>query len=141
MIWSRIEWNSLYNNTMWWQLFLLIIFTRFLAEISLFWALSFATKSIKQSKIWIFTGLITSLDSQDKSNAFTNSELPNNYVNNNEPQVQPGQNKGLYLMLDAHSDLFSASSVDSDNEGFVGLVHPKGAFPFTMLEGFTIRPG
>ena len=87
------------------------------------------------------SGLITSLDSQDKSNAFTNSELPNNYVNSGEPQVQPGQNKGLYLMLDAHSDLFSASSVDSDNEGFVGLVHPKGAFPFTMLEGFTIRPG
>jgi hypothetical protein len=44
-------------------------------------------------------------------------------------------------MLDAHSDLFSASSVDSDNEGFIGLIHPKGAFPFTMLEGFKIRPG
>ena len=95
-----------------------------------------------QSKNLIFLkGLLTSLDSQDKSNAFTNSELPNSYVNGGEPLVQPGQNKGLYLMLDAHSDLFSASSVDSDNEGFIGLIHPKGAFPFTMLEGFNIRPG
>ena len=84
---------------------------------------------------------MSSLDSQDKSNAFTNSELPKSYIDNGEPKVQPGQNKGLYLMLDAHSDLYSASSVDSDNEGFIGLIHPKGAFPFTMLEGFKIRPG
>jgi hypothetical protein len=55
--------------------------------------------------------------------------------------VTPGQNKGLLLMLDAHSDLFSASSVDSDYQGFIGLIHPKGAFPFTMLDGFKIRPG
>jgi hypothetical protein len=34
-----------------------------------------------------------------------------------------------------------SSSVDSDYEGFVGLVHPKGSFPFTMIEGFKIRPG
>ena len=106
----------------------------------------FRTQLLQQSwnrskPVLFVSGQITSLDSQDKSNAFTNSELPNSYVNNNEPQVQPGQNKGLYLMLDAHSDLFSASSVDSDIAGFIGLIHPKGAFPFTMLEGFNIRPG
>jgi hypothetical protein len=88
-----------------------------------------------------FPGLVTSLDAQDKSNSFANAELPKSYVENREPKVQPGQNKGLYVMLDAHTDLFSASSVDSDNEGFIGLIHPKGAFPFTMLEGFKIKPG
>ena len=88
-----------------------------------------------------FPGLISSLDENDRENAFTKSDLPRSYIENGEPKVQPGQNKGLYIMLDAHSDIFSASSVDSDNEGFVGLVHPKEAFPFTMLEGFKIRPG
>jgi hypothetical protein len=88
-----------------------------------------------------FSGLINDLDDQDRNNAFSNPNVPRNYILNNEPQVQPGQNKGLLLMLDAHSDLFSASSVNSDNEGFVALVHQSGSFPFTMLEGFKIQPG
>lgn len=89
----------------------------------------------------IFPGLINSLDSQDRNNTFTNPNPPKSYIANGEPTVQPGQNKGLFLILDAHTDLFSPSSVDSDNEGFVGLIHPHGAFPFTMLEGFKIQPG
>lgn len=88
-----------------------------------------------------FSGLISDLDTQDREDAFTSSDLPKSYVDGGEPKVQPGQNKGLYIVLDAHSDLFSASSVDSDNQGFVGLVHPKGAFPFTVLDGFKITPG
>ena len=89
----------------------------------------------------LYPGLIKDLDASDRANAFTSSDLPKNYVDDGEPKVQPGQNKGLFIMLDAHSDLFSASSVDSDTEGFIGLIHPKGSFPFTMLEGFKISPG
>ena len=88
-----------------------------------------------------FPGLISLLDSQDRNSSFTNPNVPKSYILNNEPQVQPGQNKGLLVMLDAHSDLFSASSVGSDNEGFVALVHPSGSFPFTMLDGFKVQPG
>lgn len=88
-----------------------------------------------------FSGLVSDLDIKDRQNAFTSSALPKSYVDNGEPKVQPGQNKGLYLILDAHSDLLSASSVDSDNQGFVGLVHNKGAFPFTIMDGFKITPG
>jgi len=88
-----------------------------------------------------FSGLIKDLDDQDRGNAFLNPNVPKSYIQNNEPQVQPGQSKGLLLMLDAHTDLFFASSVDSDNEGFVALVHPSGSFPFTMLEGFNVQPG
>ena len=89
----------------------------------------------------LFPGLINDLDGNDRAKAFTSSDPPNSYVNGGEPSVQPGQNKGLLIMLDAHSDLFSASSVDSDNEGFIGLIHPKGSYPFTMQEGFKITPG
>lgn len=88
-----------------------------------------------------FSGLINDLDSDDRQGSFTSSDPPKSYVDNGEPTVQPGQNKGLYLVLDAHSDLFSASSVDSDYQGLIGLVHPKGAFPFTILDGFKISPG
>jgi hypothetical protein len=34
--------------------------------------------------------------------------LPKSYTDGGEPLVQPGQNKGLFMMVDAHSDLLSA---------------------------------
>ena len=45
------------------------------------------------------------------------------------------------MVLDAHSDLFSAGSLDSDNRGFLGLIRPRGSFTLTTLGGFDIRPG
>jgi hypothetical protein len=44
-------------------------------------------------------------------------------------------------MLDAHTDLFAAGSVDSDYKGFLGLITPSGSFPFTLQDGFEIKPG
>jgi hypothetical protein len=44
-------------------------------------------------------------------------------------------------MLDAHTDLFAPGSVDSDFEGFLGLISPSGTFPQMLLEGFEIKPG
>ena len=45
------------------------------------------------------------------------------------------------LILDAHSDLLSAGSVDTDYEGFTGLISSRESFPFTAQELFEIRPG
>jgi hypothetical protein len=58
--------------------------------------------------------------------SFADSSLPKYYVSKGEPQTLPGKNKGLVLMLDAHTDLFAAGSVDSDYKGFMGLVSPPG---------------
>ena len=44
--------------------------------------------------------------------------------------------KGLMLMLDAHSDLFAAGSVDSDYEGFTGLISASHSFPYTAQVRF-----
>lgn len=88
-----------------------------------------------------FAQIIKDLEASDRAGAFTSSELPKSYVANGEPKVLPGQNKGLFLLLDAHADAFSASSVASDTEGFIALVHPKGSFPFTTLDGIKITPG
>ena len=48
---------------------------------------------------------------------------------------------GLTVVLDAHSDQFSAGSLDSDTRGFLGLIRPSGSFPLTTLGSFDIRPG
>jgi len=33
-----------------------------------------------------------------------------------------GRNKGLVVILDAHSDVFSVGSVDSNSEGFIAMI-------------------
>jgi len=88
-----------------------------------------------------YSKLVSQLQVIDKNASFADSTLPKKYMRNKEPTTLPGRNKGLVLMLDAHTDLLAAGSVDSDYKGFTGLVSPSGSFPFTMQEGFEIRPG
>ncbi len=95
-------------------------------------------KSIKEE---VRDNLITKLQNNDKNTSFADSKLPKKYVIAKEPKTIPGRNKGLVLMLDAHTDLFAENSVDSDYKGFIGLVSPSGSFPFTLQEGFEIKPG
>ena len=94
----------------------------------------------------IFTGrmypkLLKDLQNNDSSAAFINSTLPKWYTDANEPSTQTGINKGLSFMLDAHTDLLSASSIDRDFKGFTGLISYKGSFPLVYQRGFQIRPG
>ncbi len=62
-----------------------------------------------------------------RSQAFANSTTPGWYKAQGEPRTQTGLNKGLMVMLDAHSNLWSSSSVDSDFQGFTGLIDRTGA--------------
>ena len=39
-----------------------------------------------------------------------------------------GSQEGLYLVLDAHSDLLGGMTVGSDFEGFLGYIDKKGSF-------------
>jgi hypothetical protein len=50
-------------------------------------------------------------------------------------------NEGLTVILDTHSDLLSAGSLDDDTQGFLGLIKPRGSFPLTAIGSFNIRPG
>ena len=69
------------------------------------------------------------------------SEVPDNFASGEEPTSQPGRSKGLVVLLDSHSDVLSEGSVDSDFDGFLGVINPSGSFPFTSYSGFDIRPG
>jgi hypothetical protein len=58
-----------------------------------------------------------------------------------ELKAEPGMNKGLLVVLDSHSDILSASSIDEDKHGFVGLITQGGKFPQINAGGFDIKPG
>jgi hypothetical protein len=55
--------------------------------------------------------------------------------------VFKGLSKGLAIVLDAHNDLSATSSVDVDNQGFIGTVTSGSSFPLTFRDGFQIMPG
>ena len=88
-----------------------------------------------------YTKLINQLQNQDSALSFNKDKLPLYYIENQEPKTQPGKIKGLNVILDAHSDLFSGGTVDGDTNGLIGLIHPKGSFPLTSAGGFDIRTG
>ena len=55
--------------------------------------------------------------------------------------TEPGKSKGLLVVLDSHSDSLSASSLDIETQGFIGLITQGGNFPQINLGGFGIKPG
>ena len=75
----------------------------------------------------LYSSLVNGLQNEDKSNAFDSSTPPSWYTNQGEPKSQAGINKGLTVMLDAHSDIWSSAFVDSDFTGFTGIVESTGA--------------
>ena len=58
-----------------------------------------------------------------------------------EPKSQAGQNKGLKLVLDAHSDMISPGTVFDDFKGFVTVVGAKTNFPITKRQSFLLKAG
>ena len=54
---------------------------------------------------------------------------------------QAGQNKGLQLVLDAHSDKISIGSIFDTFKGFVAVVGNKNEYPLTKKHGFLLRAG
>ncbi len=84
---------------------------------------------------------IKQMQSHDKYLSLENPVLPNSFLFNQEPTTEPGRNKGLTLIIDAHSDILSPGSVPIETNGFIGLIRPKGTFPITSLESFDIKSG
>ncbi len=77
----------------------------------------------------------------DKNNSVIESKMPTQYILNDEPKTTSGRNKGLVLMLDAHSNLFAPGSVDTYFNGFMGLISPSSSFPLMVQQGIEIKSG
>ena len=88
-----------------------------------------------------YSKLLKNFQTEDKTNSFSNATIPDWYVNKHEPNTQAGLNKGLKIMLDAHSDIWSSASVDSDFQGFTGLIDRIGSYPLMLQNGFQIKIG
>jgi hypothetical protein len=73
-----------------------------------------------------YASALTSLEREEKANAFEGSDLPDWYTSKHEPVSQPGMKMGLTVMLDAHTDILTEFSVSSDFEGFTAVVTPPG---------------
>ncbi len=78
---------------------------------------------------------------RDKSGSFGRTTLPSWYEDNHEPTSQAGKSKGLTVIMDAHSNLLSAASVDEDFSGFITLVHCKNDYPVTTVGHLVLKPG
>lgn len=47
----------------------------------------------------------------------------------------------MTVVLDAHTDILGSSTIDVDNQGFIGTITSKTSFPLTYQDGFQISPG
>ena len=97
-----------------------------------------AEKVFRQGK---YRDIISSLQDRDKSNSFDNSSMPSWYLNEEEPKTQPGQNKGLTIVLDAHTNKVSSGTISDNFKGFVTIVDGASNYPLTEINGFLVRPG
>ena len=87
-----------------------------------------------------FTKVLEKLQKQDKLNALDTwpgiTDLPNI---DKKPEV--GRFKGLTLILDAHSNLLSESSIEEDSSGFLLGLTKSGEFPLMGQGTKILRPG
>ena len=63
------------------------------------------------------------------------------YILNEEPIPQAGVNKGLSLVLDAHTNLLAPGSVREDFQGFIAIIGSKTQYPLSEQKNIRIRPG
>ena len=54
---------------------------------------------------------------------------------------EPGIEKGLRLVLDAHSHLISSGTVFDNFKGFTTLVGDPNSFPLTRMDGILLKTG
>ncbi len=88
-----------------------------------------------------YSSLIERLQAFDRNNSFVKRNFSQDFPDPEEPFPQAGQNKGLYIMLDSHSDLLAGWSSESDFHGFTGLIDTRGSYPLVSQNGFMIQPG
>ena len=88
-----------------------------------------------------YASALSSMQQQDIENGFEDGTLPDWYQEYKEPKTQPGQNKGLRLIIDAHTDRVSPSTVSDNFRGFSTVIDGGDKYPLTSKNSFLIRPG
>jgi len=88
-----------------------------------------------------YSSALSKFQKQDQDLGFEDSALPKWYENAGEPKSQPGQNKGLTLILDAHTDRISPGTVHDNFRGFSTVVDGGERYPLTQRNSLLIRPG
>ena len=88
-----------------------------------------------------YTDAISSTQAKEEANGFENTELPESFLSGKEPKSEAGQNKGLTLVLDRHSNRISASTVIDDFQGFVTVIDGSDKYPLTSSSSLIARPG
>ena len=103
---------------------------------------SFNTENVEQTfKDSMYKTEIKRMQDQDKNHSFESSDLPTWYIDRNEPTSSPGQDKGLKLILDAHTDMISSGSVGDEFEGFMAIIDGTNNYPLASRNSLIIRPG
>ena len=88
-----------------------------------------------------YASALSAMQHQDIQYGFEDADLPEWFRNDSEPRTQPGQNKGLRLVLDAHTDRVSPGTVFDNFRGFVTVIDGGEKYPLTSKNSFLIRPG
>jgi Amiloride-sensitive sodium channel len=89
----------------------------------------------------VYTNTVETLEKFEKINSFEDSALPDWYINNVEPNSEAGNQMGLSLILDAHTDQIADYSLTSDVEGLTAMVIPPDEFPVLAFNGFQVKAG
>ena len=88
-----------------------------------------------------YSRLVMENQENDRRSSFLDFTVPKWYSKNREPISRPGETKGLTILIDAHNDIFSAGSVETDFQGFTAVINNRGSYPLTGLSGIKILPG
>ena len=97
-----------------------------------------AESIFKESK---YASALSRLRQQDIEKGFEDSSLPSWYVKGDEPRSQAGPDKGLTLILDAHSDRISSGTVFDNFRGFSTIIDGGDKYPLTLRSSMLVRPG
>ena len=88
-----------------------------------------------------YKSALIEMQNRDLEYTFEHDPLSDKTNNSHEPKTQPGQDKGLRVILDAHSDRISPNTVSDNFRGFVTNVDVGDKYPMTSISSFLIRPG
>jgi len=82
---------------------------------------------------------LQAMQAADKDKSYFSSIPQKEFTQRLEPQA--GVNKGLMVILDAHSEWLVSGSFDEDFHSFPTIIHPSGNFPLMSHGGLFIKPG
>ena len=89
----------------------------------------------------MYTNIVKTLQEYETNYSASDTTLPNWYTSFGEPNSFAGRKKGLFVMLDGHSDLLANTSLQLDYLSIGGLISFTGSFPYMAEEGIEIKPG